>query len=459
MEGEEQKSQVMDLTPEQNEGVLKEILKEGEREEGPLQGDRVSVHYIGILAEDGSKFDSSRESGERFEFTLGKGEVIKGWDLGVGSMKKGEIARLTCKSDYAYGEVGNPPKIPSNATLIFEIELFEWHGEDLSSKKDGGIIRRILVAGEGYLTPNDGAIVHVRLSGRVNGTVFDEREVKFPLGEGTEYNIPEGLERGLERFKKGEKSTIKLSPKYAFGSAGNVSIGVPPGAYLDYEIELCSFEKAKESWEMDQEEKIEHAKICKERGSAFFKEEKYRLAVKQYKKVLDFLQYDNGLTDEKKAESRSTLLAGYLNLAMTYLKLHDNPRARDHATKALEMDNNNVKAYFRRGQAFLNMGEAEYAEKDFQICLDLDQNNKAAKQQLQRCALQIKEDKRKEKQLYGGMFDKFARQDRAREEAEANRWKDVMAGDLGEWGKAEEKKDSDKCELSQLVNIDGVHML
>lgn len=50
-----------------------QILKEGEGEEGPLQGDRVSVHYIGILAEDGSKFDSSRESGERFEFTLGKG--------------------------------------------------------------------------------------------------------------------------------------------------------------------------------------------------------------------------------------------------------------------------------------------------------------------------------------------------------------------------------------------------
>lgn len=459
MEGEEPKTEAMDLTPEQDGGVLKEILRYGEGEEGPLQGDRVSVHYIGILAEDGSKFDSSRESGKRFEFTLGRGEVIKGWDLGVASMKKGEIARLTCKSEYAYGDVGSPTKIPPNATLIFEIELFEWHGEDLSSKKDGGIIRRILVAGEGYLTPNDGAIVNVRLVGRVNGTVFDEREVKFPLGEGTEYNIPEGLERSLERFKKGEKSTIKLSPKYAFGSAGNVSIGVPPGAYLDYEIELCSFEKAKESWEMDQVEKIEYAKICKDRGSTFFKEEKYRLAVKQYKKILDFLQYDNGLSDEKKAESRAILLAGQLNLAMTYLKLHDNPRARDHATKALEMDNNNVKGYFRRGQANLNMGEAEYAEKDFQVCLDLDQNNKAAKHQLQRCALQIRADKRKEKQLYGGMFDKFAQQDRAREEAEARRRNDIMAGNLGEWGKVEEKKDSDKVDLSELVHIDGVHML
>lgn len=58
----------------------------------------------------------------------------------------------------------------------------------------------------------------------------------------------------------------------------------------------------------------------------------------------------SGLDEEKKAESHSILLAGYLNLAMSYLKMCDNPRARDHAAKALEMDNCSVKAYFRRGQ-------------------------------------------------------------------------------------------------------------
>lgn len=58
------------------------------------------------------------------------------------------------------------------------------------------------------------------------------------------------------------------------------------------------------------------------------------------------------------------------------------------------------------------MGEAERAQADFQACLDLDQNNKAAKQQLQQCAAKIKADKMKEKMIYGGMFDKFARQDR-----------------------------------------------
>ena len=56
----------------------------------------------------------------------------------------------------------------------------------------------------------------VHIIGRVNGTVFDERDIKFPLGEGSEFNIPEGLETALEKFKKGEKSVIKLSPKVLF---------------------------------------------------------------------------------------------------------------------------------------------------------------------------------------------------------------------------------------------------
>jgi len=57
------------------------------------------------------------------------GSVIKAWDIGVASMKRGELAMLLCKSEYAYGKTGSPPKIPPDATLVFEVELFDWKGE------------------------------------------------------------------------------------------------------------------------------------------------------------------------------------------------------------------------------------------------------------------------------------------------------------------------------------------
>ena len=56
------------------------------------------------------------------------GQVIKAWDQGVATMKRGELCRLICRSDYAYGDGGSPPKIPGGATLIFEVELFDWKG-------------------------------------------------------------------------------------------------------------------------------------------------------------------------------------------------------------------------------------------------------------------------------------------------------------------------------------------
>uniref|UniRef100_A0A3P9PFH8 peptidylprolyl isomerase n=1 Tax=Poecilia reticulata TaxID=8081 RepID=A0A3P9PFH8_POERE len=73
----------------------------------------------------GKKFDSSRDRGEPFTFKLGAGEVIRGWDEGVAQMSVGQLAKLTCSPDYAYGSRGYPPIIPANSTLIFEVELLK----------------------------------------------------------------------------------------------------------------------------------------------------------------------------------------------------------------------------------------------------------------------------------------------------------------------------------------------
>ena len=99
-------------------------LKKGDGLVTPERGQTVVVHYTGTL-EDGTKFDSSRDHGQPFSFKIGVGQVIKGWDEGLSTMKVGERRQLIIPSELGYGARGAGGVIPPFSTLIFDVELLD----------------------------------------------------------------------------------------------------------------------------------------------------------------------------------------------------------------------------------------------------------------------------------------------------------------------------------------------
>uniref|UniRef100_A0A8C4V6G1 peptidylprolyl isomerase n=1 Tax=Falco tinnunculus TaxID=100819 RepID=A0A8C4V6G1_FALTI len=389
-----------DITPARDRGVLKVRGAAGR-----VQRCGVHSHVGGLHPQLLRSWSSSRAVGLMYS----KGQVIKAWDIGVATMKKGEICYLLCKPEYAYGSAGSAPKIPSNATLFFEVELLDFKGEDLF--EDGGIIRRIKRKGEGYSNPNEGATVEIHLEGFCGGTRFDCKDVKFIVGEGEDHDIPIGIDKALEKMQRGEHCILYLGPRYGFGEAGKPKYGIQANAELVYEVTLKSFEKAKESWEMDTKEKLEQAAIVKEKGTMYFKEGKYLQAVIQYGKIVSWLEMEYGLSEKESKASDSFLLAAFLNLAMCYLKLREYAKAVECCDKALGLDQDNEKGLYRRGEARLLMNEFELAKCDFQKVLEVNPQNKAAKSQISVCQKKTKEHNERDRRIYANMFTKFAERD------------------------------------------------
>ncbi|KAJ7950530.1 Peptidylprolyl isomerase [Quillaja saponaria] len=513
------------------QGLKKKLVKQGEGWETPEVGDEVEVHYTGTLL-DGTQFDSSRDRGTPFKFTLGQGQVIKGWDEGIKTMKKGENAIFTIPSELAYGDSGSPPTIPPKATLQFDVELLSWtsvkdickdggifkkiltEGEKwenpkdlddvlvkyeiqledgtLITKSDGveftvkeghfcpalskavktmkkgekvlltvkpqygfgengksaygdegpvppnatlqitlelvswktvsevtddkKVIKKIIKEGEGYERPNEGAVVKLKLIGKLqDGTVF------FKKGHGGEEELFEfktdeelvidGLDRAIMTMKKGEVAFVTVAPEYAFGSSQTQQdlAVVPPNSTVYYEVELVSFDKEKESWDMNTEEKIEAAGKKKEQGNVLFKAGKYARASKRYEKAVKYIEYDSSFGEEEKKKAKALKVACNLNNAACKLKLKDYKQAEKLCTKVLELDSTNVKALYRRAQAYIQLADLDLAEFDIKKALEIDPDNREVKLEYKTLKEKVKEYNKKEAKFYGNMFAKITK--------------------------------------------------
>ena len=263
----------------------------------PPSGDEVEAHYTGTLEADGSKFDSSRDRGQVFKFSVGTGQVIKGWDIGFGSMKVGEKAILRIESDYGYGANGSPPKIPANATLMFDVEL----------------------------------------------------------------------------------------------------LGFGP--------------KKKEKWEMEPEEKLVEASKLKDEGTAKFNVKDFESAAALYQEAGTMISEDG--SDLGADDAMIDMFIKCLsNASMSYLKLVGKaPAACACASMVLKVDEENVKALYRRGMGRMTMGLLSEAKDDFKKAFALDNNNKDVRKALATLKTKLADAKKKEKASYKGLFGKVSMYD------------------------------------------------
>ncbi|KAK9087975.1 hypothetical protein Syun_030369 [Stephania yunnanensis] len=366
------------------QGLKKKLVTEGEGWDTPENGDEVEVHYTGTLL-DGTKFDSSRDRGEPFKFKLG--QVNYEARLEDGSVvSKSEGVEFTVRED-GFGEKGRPASgaeaaIPPNATLQINLELVSWKTvTDVTDDKK--VTKKVLKEGEGYEKPNDGAVVKVKIIGKLqDGTVFikkghDNEEELFEF-KTDEEQVIDGLDRAVMTMKKGEVALVIVAPEHGFGSSESQQelAVVPPNSTLYYEIELVSFEKDKESWDMNTEEKIEAARKKKEEGNALFKVGKYSRASKRYEKAVKFIEYDSSFGEEEKKQAKTLKAACNLNNAACKLKLKDYKQTEKLCTKVLEIESTNVKALYRRAQAYIQLADLDLAEIDIKKALEIDPNNR-----------------------------------------------------------------------------------
>lgn len=229
-----------------NSGVQIKITEKGNGIK-PATGDRITVHYTGKLT-NGTKFDSSVDRSQPFTFTLGIGQVIKGWDDAFAVLQTGDKATIVIPPTLGYGERA-AGKIPANSTLIFDVELisvspkisaqpYDVAGKDTQQLKSG--LQYIIVKQGTGKAAAPGANVSVHYTGYLEeGKMFDSsvergEPITFRLGAG---KVIQGWEQGIPLLHVGGKARLIIPYELGYGEQGYPPV-IPAKSTLVFDVEL-----------------------------------------------------------------------------------------------------------------------------------------------------------------------------------------------------------------------------
>eukprot|EP01065_Artemidia_motanka_P047432 TRINITY_DN7434_c0_g1_i1.p1 TRINITY_DN7434_c0_g1~~TRINITY_DN7434_c0_g1_i1.p1 ORF type:complete len:744 (+),score=262.89 TRINITY_DN7434_c0_g1_i1:62-2293(+) len=403
-------------------GVRKECIQSGEGDERPTPGSKVKVHYVGTLHDTGKQFDSSREAqdGQPVVFEICRGKVIKGWDEGIVTMRKGERSKLIIRSDYAYGDQGAGDKIPGKATLCFDVEVIDWEvlRTDVSKPNDGGVMKHITTEGKFSMQPPqyegtvevDLAVTKGQLAGGFLAAPVEGKT--FVLGD---EELPVGLEMCLESMMEGEECEVSVAHRHLGAFAHPSSDGE-----VCFKVKMIDFDNPAPANILDAPALLQAATKRKEEGTTLYKKKLLHRAKRKWKKAVEMIEAgkEKG-TQADRAKLAKLKLPCLTNLAAVQLMHKEYRDCISSCDQALELDGRNVKAVLRRAKAYEGCGENEEARHDLNwIIDDLDPGNDEAKQERAKLDRKEGQTKQQEKKTFGGMFDKMASK---REEAAAKK--------------------------------------
>ncbi|RWR73384.1 peptidyl-prolyl cis-trans isomerase FKBP65-like protein [Cinnamomum micranthum f. kanehirae] len=408
-------------------GIMKKILSTSEILERAQKKDEVTVKYD-VKLEDGTLVARTTEDG--VEFLVTEGHLCPAIAKTVVTMRKGEkaIVRVEPKFAifnhvnnvtlyYAFGNQGRSARdgflpVPPNAVVIISLELaafklIEYITEDMR------VVKKITNPMETFEKPNSGTVAQIRYVAKlVDGTIFDrkgydgEEPFEFKVDEEQVIN---GLDLAVATMKQGEVAQIIINHEYGFGNTKTVTdlAVVPPLSTLYYEVELVAFTKVKESWDMEPEEKIEYAAKRKQEGNAYFKDGKYQRASLRYEMAAKYVEFDNIFTTEQKRLGRFFKVTCNLNNAVCRLKLKEFREAAKLCSEVLKLESRNVKALFRRAQAYIETNDLDLAELDLKKALEMEPDNGEVNLQLARLKKLQSYYKKKESKLFVNMLGKL----------------------------------------------------
>ena len=326
---------------------------------------------------------------------------------------------------YGYGDDGDAgANVPAGATLSVELEVVSWYDvEDVSTDKDGGVLMtKIVESAEAndYKNPKDmgTAKMHLKVTLEDGTVVKDTRADNGdePVSHQLDETIPicPAVEMALKKMKKGGHSKLKISPKHGFGD-GNAELGVPGGATVLAEIELLEFENEKDSWDLSEDDKLETADKKKQQGNQKLKAGDLARAMRRYESAKSVLASDYKMDDDQKEKAKAMKVAIFTNMAVVEAKLGNQEAVFKNCEEALKLDENCVKALFRRGSIYSKRTDFDRAQADFDKLLSVDPDNAPVKKELALLKKRVAKETAKSKKQFGGMFDKMAASDKKKQ--------------------------------------------